>query len=201
MQQFAQGERQPLLTGVPVGDAQLAGVVPPGGRCQGLVEGRCGRIRASGELFQLLAVAVHALAEFPGQAVGQAPGLIRGRGLRLIVLMLVPQSGAGADQHQAQQCEQPCRPGQNLVFVPHSFPPGRPVAVLWSRRFGEARGAYWRPLWPKPPSPRALSSNSSTCVSDTCITGTITSCAMRSPGSMVKALLPRFQQDTINWPW
>ena len=149
----------------------------------------------------MLAVAVHALAEFPGQAVGQAPGLIRGGGLGLIVLMLVPQSGARTDQHQAQQCEQPCRPGQNLVFVPHSFPPSRPVAVLWSRRFGGARGAYWRPLWPKPPSPRALSSNSSTCVSATCITGTITSCAMRSPGSMVKALLPRFQQDTINWPW
>ncbi len=150
MHQFTQGERQPLLTGVAVGYAQLAGVVPPGGRCQGLVEGRCGRIRPSGELFQLLAVAVHALAKFPGQAVGQAPGLIRGRGLRLIVLMLVPQSGAGADQHQAQQCEQPCRPGQNLAFVPHPFPLavpspfcGRGVAVtpvaLTGGRCGRSR--------------------------------------------------------------
>ncbi len=122
MQQFTQSERQPLLTGVAVGYTQQAGVIPPGGGRQGLVGGRYRRVRASGELFQLGAVAAHALAEFPGQAVGQAPGLIRGGGLRLIVLMLVPQTETGPDQHQAQQREQQCWPGQNLAFVPHPFP-------------------------------------------------------------------------------
>ena len=125
-----------------VGYAQQTGVILPRGGRQGLVGGGQTGIRTSGNLFQLRAVAVHPLAEFSGQGAGQLPGLIRGGGSCLVVLMLVPQAEAGADQHQAQQCEQPCRPGQNLVFVPHSFPPSRPVAVLWSRRFGEARGAY-----------------------------------------------------------
>jgi hypothetical protein len=34
-----------------------------------------------------------------------------------------------------------------------------------------------------------------------CTTGTIISCAMRSIGSMVKAVALRFHALTISWPW
>ena len=39
-------------------------------------------------------------------------------------------------------------------------------------------------------------SNSSTISNSACTTGTITICAMRSPGLIVKLCLPRFQQET-----
>jgi hypothetical protein len=32
-------------------------------------------------------------------------------------------------------------------------------------------------------------------------TGTMTSCAIRSKGSIVNVDWPRFQHETINWPW
>jgi len=54
---------------------------------------------------------------------------------------------------------------------------------------------------PNPPSPRWLAANSSTTSNSTCTTGTMTICAMRSPGSIVKAAAPRFQHETINCPW
>ena len=60
--------------------------------------------------------------------------------------------------------------------------------------------AYFFPVLPKPPSPRSLLSNSSTTWNPTCITGTMTSCARRSIGFSTKAVLPRFQVDTISCP-
>ena len=52
------------------------------------------------------------------------------------------------------------------------------------------------PVLPKPPWPRALSTNSSTTLNPTCITGTTTSCAMRSMGLSRKEVCPRFQHET-----
>ncbi len=49
--------------------------------------------------------------------------------------------------------------------------------------------------------PRSLASKLSTTRNSACTTGTITSWAMRSKGSIVNAALPRFQQLTISGPW
>ena len=57
------------------------------------------------------------------------------------------------------------------------------------------------PVWPKPPAPRGLAAKSSTTSSRTCTTGTMTICAMRSPGCTVKSVAPRFQHDTMSCPW
>ncbi len=57
-----------------------------------------------------------------------------------------------------------------------------------------------RPVWPKPPSARLLSSKDATCSNATCSTGTNTIWAMRSPISMRNGSLPRFQQDTNTCP-
>ena len=57
------------------------------------------------------------------------------------------------------------------------------------------------PVWPKPPAPRAEAAKSSTTSSRTCTTGTITICAMRSPGCTVKSAAERFQHDTMSCPW
>ena len=43
---------------------------------------------------------------------------------------------------------------------------------------------YRRPVWPNPPAPRFVSVNSSTSSKRTRATGTTTSWAIRSPGSM-----------------
>ena len=57
------------------------------------------------------------------------------------------------------------------------------------------------PVWPNPPAPRALSSNVSTTCSRARTIGSTTSWAMRSPGCIVKASLPRFHTLIINGPW
>ena len=57
------------------------------------------------------------------------------------------------------------------------------------------------PEWPKPPSPRSLSSKLSTISKLAFTTGSITSWAIRSPTSMRKDLSPRFQQETKSCPW
>ena len=57
------------------------------------------------------------------------------------------------------------------------------------------------PVWPKPPAPRDDAAKSSTTSSRTCTTGTITICAMRSPGCTTNSTALRFQQDTMSWPW
>ena len=54
------------------------------------------------------------------------------------------------------------------------------------------------PVWPKPPAPREDAAKSSTTSSRTCTTGTITICAMRSPGCTVKSAAERFQHDTMS---
>ena len=54
-----------------------------------------------------------------------------------------------------------------------------------------------RPLWPKPPAPRALAVNSSTTSSATCTTGTTISCAIRSPG---RNLVGRAGRDSSRTP-
>lgn len=76
------------------------------------------------------------------------------------------------------------------------------------RRRGPAAGArsflpahYRVPVLPKPPAPRSLAANSSTMSKPTCRTGTTSSWAIRSKGSIVKAVSLRFQTDTISWPW
>ena len=58
-----------------------------------------------------------------------------------------------------------------------------------------------RPVEPKPPLPRSLDANESTTRNAARTTGTMTSWAMRSNGSIVNAALPRFQQLTISGPW
>src|SRR5215212_1650807 len=50
-----------------------------------------------------------------------------------------------------------------------------------------ARRTRYRPLDPKPPAPRAVSSSASTSTSSADANGVTTSCAMRSPGSTSKA--------------
>ena len=57
------------------------------------------------------------------------------------------------------------------------------------------------PVWPKPPAPRDDAAKSSTTSSRTCTTGTMTICAMRSPGCTTNSSALRFQQDTMSWPW
>ncbi len=57
------------------------------------------------------------------------------------------------------------------------------------------------PVLPNPPAPRSLAAKSSTISNCACTTGTITSWAMRSIASIVNGARPRFQHDTINWPW
>ncbi len=81
-------------------------------------------------------------------------------------------------------------------------------AMFWNQYNGKCHGKpavtsgnQARPVWPKPPSARRLVSNASTSSKRACTTGTNTSWAMRSPGSMVKRSRPRFQQETNNWPW
>jgi len=58
-----------------------------------------------------------------------------------------------------------------------------------------------RPVLPKPPAPRALTSKSSTTLSLTCTTGTTTNCARRSMGSIVNGAFPRFHVETNSCPW
>ncbi len=55
------------------------------------------------------------------------------------------------------------------------------------RAGGQARIAarYFRPVEPKPPSPRAVSSSESHASKTARTTGAMTSCAMRSPSEMV----------------
>src|SRR5690606_22053768 len=60
--------------------------------------------------------------------------------------------------------------------------------------------AYFVPVWPKPPAPRADSVNSSTTSNSAATTGTKIICAMRSPGLTVKAAVPRFHSETYNCP-
>ena len=57
------------------------------------------------------------------------------------------------------------------------------------------------PELPNPAAPRADSSNSVTTSSSTWTTGTMIICAIRSPGEIVNGWLPRFQTETITWPW
>src|SRR5260221_4537698 len=57
------------------------------------------------------------------------------------------------------------------------------------------------PVDPKPPAPRALSSNASTMLSSTCAIGTMTICAMRSIGFTTKGSRLRFQHETKTCPW
>ena len=73
-------------------------------------------------------------------------------------------------------------------------PQRRPRAQL-------GRAAQLRPELPKPPAPRSLAVNASTTSRRTCTTGTTTSCAIRSPGSIVKLAAPRFHTETISCPW
>ena len=61
--------------------------------------------------------------------------------------------------------------------------------------------SYALPVEPKPPAPRDEASKLSTLRNAACTTGTMTSCAMRSIGSMMKLVAPRFQQLTISGPW
>ena len=49
-------------------------------------------------------------------------------------------------------------------------------------------------MWPNPPLPRALSSKVSTTCRLARTIGTTTSCATRSPGSIVKGARPRFHR-------
>ena len=58
-----------------------------------------------------------------------------------------------------------------------------------------------RPVEPKPPLARLLAANESTTRNAARTTGTITSWAMRSNGSIVNGPVPRFQQLTISGPW
>ena len=80
----------------------------------------------------------------------------------------------------------------------------RQVARRIRRRHHALQGTEGRqvvPELPKPPAPRWLSVNCSTTSKRTCTTGTITICAIRSPGAIVNAVAPRFQHDTITCPW
>ena len=73
--------------------------------------------------------------------------------------------------------------------------------ALANRRVHDRDADQRRPVEPKPASPRALASNEATMRNSACTTGTITIWAMRSNGSIVNALVPRFQQLTISGPW
>ena len=57
-----------------------------------------------------------------------------------------------------------------------------------------------RPVWPNPPLPRSLAAKFSTTSNSTWTTGTTTSCAMRSPGSMRNGCAPRFQHEIMSSP-
>jgi hypothetical protein len=57
------------------------------------------------------------------------------------------------------------------------------------------------PVWPKPPEPRALASKVSTTCKRARTMGMTTSCAMRSPGWIVKDSRPRFHKLIISGPW
>ena len=69
-------------------------------------------------------------------------------------------------------------------------------------RDGERSDAFHQPVPvdPKPPSPRVVSPTSSTSVMTTWVTGAITSCAIRSPRSMVNRSPPRFIRMTLTSP-
>ena len=57
-----------------------------------------------------------------------------------------------------------------------------------------------RPVLPNPPSPRAVSSSSVTTATVTRVTGAITSCAMRAPGSMTNGSRPWLIKTTRHSP-
>ena len=84
--------------------------------------------------------------------------------------------------------------------VPHIFA-GSIEDAAFGLGFAHARGpAAPRPLWPKPPSPRSVGSRLATSSHSARATGAITSCAMRSPRSIVNALSPALQTITFTSP-
>ena len=88
-----------------------------------------------------------------------------------------------------------------IVCVPSGITPVEKRAVRESAESAGARdfGVYpWIAVSPRfqPGRRRKTSTSSSTWT-----TGTTTICAIRSPGMIVNAASPRFQQETITWPW
>src|SRR5690606_1099263 len=145
----------------------------------------------------------HVLARQP---LGQGPGLGRhrgGGGLDRLVprllqlakpLLALPRPRPAPAEPRRQQRQQRRQ---------HKRAP----AGLRQRRSTRVLSVHPRPLvqrtpvWPKPPSPRALAANVSTTFSSARTIGANTSWAMRSPGSMVNASRPRFQMLISSGPW
>src|SRR5690606_10127121 len=92
--------------------------------------------------------------------------------------------GRGGEQKDLRDCRSHVRSSSVLVVG-----------------YGTLPERYFVPVWPNPPAPRALSAKLSTSSKSACTTGTTTSCAMRSPGSIVNGSRPRFQHEIISSPW
>ncbi len=122
----------------------------------------------------------------PGQSQLIPTGLSIHIGDPSLCAMLLPRSGLGHKHGIVLG---------NLVGLIDSDYQGPLMVSCWNR------GSTPFTVEPKPPSPRDEASNASTRRNAACTTGTITICAMRSIGSIVKAVSPRFQQLTISGPW
>ncbi len=70
-----------------------------------------------------------------------------------------------------------------------------------SKNWAKCGQRYRDPLFPNPPEPLVLESNSPVISKATCTTGNTTSCASRSIGFSMKLFSLRFQQLTISGPW
>ena len=74
------------------------------------------------------------------------------------------------------------------------------AGVAFELLVGKAQCRRYRPVEPKPPVPRAVSSRSSTSAKCACCTGAATSCAIRSPRFTAKGSAPRLARITFTSP-
>src|SRR4249919_1891410 len=115
-----------------------------------------------------------------------------------VLLEAAPRHPRG-DQAENQRERRQCRPHLRLEFV---FRLGRRCGVLVVAHVSRPLDRIQRtPVWPKPPWPRALSSKVSTTCNVARTIGNTTSCAIRSPGEIVKASRPRFHVLISSGPW
>ena len=82
----------------------------------------------------------------------------------------------------------------------HKWMVGKNAFVVRPRRARPRRRGRYAPVLPKPPSPRADSGSRSTSTSRACVTPCTTSCAMRSPRSILTASPPWLISSTFNSP-
>ena len=136
------------------------------------------------------------IADREPRGVAQAAELAADHRSRRREQRLVDRSQEHRQHHREEEA-----PKARTVEAGCAPPGGRRGGAAALDRHLHRRSDQPRPVEPKPPPPRSLASNDATTRNSACTTGTTTSCAMRSNGSIVNGVWPRFQQLTISGPW